>query len=115
MLRGVLKPMPDYQSHCFGDLVITKDGLEFVVDEAASKSFEMIDGGTRVKLTPSIYEEMRQANGRLLMIEPIGGMPSMAEAIEERDRLVEENTRLRAELAQIEAAAVKPEPRKARS
>lgn len=89
MIQGVLKPMPGYAVHYRAGIEIPKSGLKFVVDERAAKEFDVQEG--ELVMSPKGYEHMKEANGSLIVIEPLGGMVDSAKLVEELAQLRDEN------------------------
>jgi hypothetical protein len=103
MIRGILKPMPEYQHHIRAGIMIQKDGREFRVDEDAAKAAQkdfVDEPGKPLVLSAKGYEYMKAAVGQSIVIEPLEGVSDGAKAFEElhslRDRIAELEQQLEA-------------------
>lgn len=125
-IRGIIRSMPDYVVHYRAGLSFPREGREFVVDDDKIKtsSVETARGrywvddpkfpgvkekriekmvkaidieGQPLVLSTDGYEYMRQVFGTSLVCEPVGGVDAMD--------LAAENERLRARIAELEAAS----------
>lgn len=85
MIRGILKPN-GYPAHIRAGVQILQAGREFVVDPAAKRPI-VDEPGKVLVLSPEGYEHFRQAFGKSLICEPIGGSVEGAGGVEMIARL----------------------------